>query len=38
MAQGHELGPAMTEEELAETVERALEAVVNQVLAEGGDE
>ena len=36
VAEGLEIGPGMAEEQLAETVERALEVVANQVLAEGG--
>ena len=36
VAQGLELGPDMGEEEVAETLEQALEVVANEVLAEEG--
>jgi hypothetical protein len=36
VAAGLELGQDMTEEELAQTAEEALEVVANEVLAEGG--
>jgi hypothetical protein len=38
VAQGLELSPHMTEEEVAETLEQALEVIANEVLAAGGGE
>jgi hypothetical protein len=38
VAEGLELRPDMSSEELAETTQDALQVVANEVLAEGGDE